>query len=194
MTSPEQAPTPTPAGDRPTAVDEAGSAVVLIGPMGAGKTSVGRRVARALGASFSDTDKIVVRDHGAIRDLFLTHGEAHFRALERDAVVEALGRGGVVALGGGAVLDPLTRERLGDHRVVLLTVSPQVVASRIHGDDRPLLGGEDPVSRWQRIYDERRSLYEQTADITFDTSSGPLVRVVDDIVAWARRVPAGETA
>ncbi|MDQ1136646.1 shikimate kinase [Microbacterium sp. SORGH_AS 1204] len=180
----------------PESVSDAvpGPAVVLIGPMGAGKTSVGRRVARALGTPFTDTDKLVVRDHGPIPALFVAHGEPHFRALERDAVAEALARGGVVALGGGAVLDPVTRERLTAHRVVLLTVAPHVVASRIHGDERPLLGGEDPVARWQRIYDERRSVYERTADITFDTSSGPLVRVVDDIVAWARRVPAGETA
>ncbi|MFX5684625.1 shikimate kinase, partial [Acinetobacter baumannii] len=85
--------------------------LVLIGPMGAGKTSVGRRVARALGEPFSDTDKIVVRDHGPIPDLFRAHGEAHCRSRERDAVAEALERGGVVALGGGAVLDPVTRER-----------------------------------------------------------------------------------
>jgi shikimate kinase len=172
----------------------AGAAIVLIGPMGAGKTSVGRRVARALGAPFSDTDKIVVRDHGPIPALFATHGEPHFRALERDAVIEGLARGGVVALGGGAVLDPLTRDRLREHRVVLLTVAPHVVASRIHGNERPLLDGEDPLARWQRIFEERRPVYEQTADIAFDTSSGPLARVVDDIVAWARRVPAGETA
>jgi shikimate kinase len=172
---------------------EAGTgALVLIGPMGAGKTSVGRRVARALGETFSDTDKIVVRDHGPIRDLFLAHGEAHFRAVERDAVAEALDRGGVVALGGGAVLDPVTRERLTHHHVVLLTVAPHVVASRIHGDERPLLGGEDPAERWLRIYEERRPIYEAAADIAFDTSSGPLAGVVDDIVAWARRVPAQE--
>jgi len=169
-------------------------ALVLIGPMGAGKTSVGRRVARALGRPFSDTDKIVVRDHGPIRDLFATAGESRFRELEREAVVEALTRGGVIALGGGAVLDAQTRARLEPHRVVLLTVAPHVVASRIHGDDRPLLGGEDPVARWSRIFEERRPVYEQTADIAFDTSSGPLSRVVDDIVAWARRVPAGENA
>lgn len=174
--------------------EPSGAAVVLIGPMGAGKTSVGRRVARALGAPFSDTDKIVVRDHGPIPALFLAQGEARFRELEREAVVEALARGGVVALGGGAVLDPATRERLSAHRVVLLTVAPHVVASRIQGDERPLLGGEDPVERWQRIYEERRPVYERAADISFDTSSGPLARVVDDIVAWARRVPAGETA
>jgi len=203
MTSPEpvivEATDPDPANPGASGTDAApetalDAAVVLIGPMGAGKTSVGRRVARALGASFTDTDKLVVRDHGPIRDLFLAHGEAHFRALEREAVAEALARGGVVALGGGAVLDPVTRERLREHHVVLLTVAAHVVASRIHGDERPLLGGEDPVARWQRIFDERRPVYEQTADIAFDTSSGPLARVVDDIVAWARRVPAGETA
>lgn len=181
-----------PAAARRPASESDASAVVLIGPMGAGKTSVGRRVARALGAPFSDTDKLVVRDHGPIRDLFLAHGEPHFRALEREAVVEALGHGGVIALGGGAVLDPSTRERLTAHRVVLLTVAPHVVASRIHGDDRPLLDGEDPTARWQRIYEERRPIYESTADIAFDTSSGPLSRVVDDIVAWARTAPAEE--
>lgn len=176
-----------------TSAEAGRGALVLIGPMGAGKTSVGRRVARALGRSFRDTDKIVVRDHGPIPALFLAHGEPHFRALERDAVAEALSSGGVVALGGGAVLDPVTRERLTHHRVVLLTVSPHVVASRIHGDERPLLSGEDPAERWIRIYEERRPVYEAAADITFDTSSGPLARVVDDIVAWAQSVPTQET-
>ena len=176
-----------------TSAEAGDGALVLIGPMGAGKTSIGRRVARALGEKFQDTDKIVIRSHGPIPEIFATHGEEHFRALEREAVAEALTAGGVVALGGGAVIDPLTRERLAAHRVVLLTVSPQVVASRIHGDDRPLLTGEDPVERWRRIYEERRPLYESTAHITFDTSSGPLARVVDDIVAWAQRVPAEET-
>lgn len=160
-------------------------AIVLIGPMGAGKTSVGRRVARALGRPFSDTDKIVVRDHGPIADLFSTHGEQHFRALERGAVLEALRGEGVVALGGGAVLDAATRAELADHRVVLLTVQPHVVASRIGGGARPLLAGEDPVARWARIYDERREIYEEIADVVFDTSMGPLADIVDRIVEWA---------
>lgn len=168
-------------------------ALVLIGPMGAGKTSIGRRVARALGEHFTDTDAAIVREHGPIPELFVAHGEPHFRALEREAVAGALAGGGVVALGGGAVLDPVTRERLTHHRVVLLTVAPHVVASRIHGDNRPLLGAEDPAARWLRIYEERRPIYEAAADIAFDTSSGPLARVVNDIVAWARAVPAQET-
>lgn len=163
-----------------------GRALVLIGPMGAGKTSVGRRVARALGVPFTDTDKLVIRDHGPIPDLFASHGEARFRELERAAVIDALGGGGVVALGGGAVLDPHTRADLAHHRVVLLTVSANVVASRLHGEDRPLLAGEDPVARWQRIFAERLGLYSEVADVTFDTSSGPLAAIVTQIVAWAR--------
>jgi shikimate kinase len=163
-------------------------ALVLVGPMGAGKTSVGRRVARTMGMSFTDTDKVVVRDHGPIPELFTRLGEPGFRAIERVAVAESLDRGGVVALGGGAVLDAGTRAALAAHRVVLLTVSPRVVASRIAGADRPLLNGdEDPVARWQRIYAERQHLYEEVADVTFDTSSGPLADVVTAIVAWARR-------
>jgi shikimate kinase len=162
-----------------------GSALVLIGPMGAGKTSIGRRVARTLETTFTDTDKIVVRDHGPIPELFVRHGEEHFRALERTAVAEALARGGVIALGGGAILDARTRDDLATQRVVFLTVSPRIVASRIHGSDRPLLADADPVARWQRIFDERRPLYESVADLTLDTSSGPLAAVVATIVAWA---------
>lgn len=162
-------------------------AVVLVGPMGAGKTSVGRRVARALERPFTDTDRIVVRDHGPLPDLFSTHGEAHFRRIERAAVQEALATGGVVALGGGAVLDADTRADLAHHDVVLLTVRAHVVAARIGGgSSRPLLAGEDPLERWARIFEDRRPLYEEVADISFDTSSGPLSDVVARIVAWAR--------
>jgi len=82
------------------------SPLVLVGPMGAGKTSIGRRVSKALGIDFIDTDAAVRREHGPIEQIFQTHGEAAFRAWERAAVREALGRGDVVvSLGGGAVLD-----------------------------------------------------------------------------------------
>jgi shikimate kinase len=159
-------------------------AIVLVGPMGAGKSSIGRRVARELGVPFADTDTLVVRDHGPIAQLFVAEGEARFRELERRAVTEALAAGGVVALGGGAVLDADTRRDLRAHHVVLLTVSTNTVRARIHGEARPLLADEDPVARWQAIWESRRGLYTEVADVTFDTSSGPLADVVRDIVAW----------
>ncbi len=160
---------------------------MLVGPMGAGKSSVGRRVARELGVPFADTDSLVAREHGAIPALFAEHGEARFRELERAAVRAALQEGGVVALGGGAVLDADTRRDLADHRVVLLTVAPHIVRARIQGESRPLLtDGEDPVARWQSILNERRGFYEEVADVTFDTSTGPLAEVVNHIVSWVR--------
>lgn len=161
-------------------------AIVLIGPMGAGKTSVGRRVAKALGVSFYDSDAAIVREHGPIDELFRVHGEPHFRELERDAVAAGLAQGGVVALGGGAVLDAETQRALASHRVAHLTVSERTIASRIRGGRRPLLSGEDPLARWREIAAARRDTYERLADATFDTSSGPLQDVVDAVVQWAR--------
>jgi shikimate kinase len=169
-------------------------AIVLIGPMGAGKTSIGRRVAKALGRPFFDTDIAVVRAHGPIEQLFAEHGEEHFRTLERAAVQQGLANGGVVSLGGGAVIDRDTQEDLARHRVVLLTVEPRVVASRVRESTRPLLQGEDPLQRWTAIYEERRPIYEKLADLTLDTSSGPLQHIVDTIVEWARHAESQEHA
>ncbi|MCC4907353.1 shikimate kinase [Microbacterium sp. cx-59] len=168
-------------------------ALVLVGPMGAGKSSLGRRVARTLGVPFVDTDSMIVRQHGPIPELFRSHGEPHFRALERDAVVRALAAGGVVSLGGGSVLDAQTRDDLRAHRVAFLTVDRQVVAQRIAGGSRPLLaGGTDPVEEWERIFTARRPLYEEVADAVFDTSRGPLADVVESIATWAATaVPRG---
>jgi shikimate kinase len=170
-------------------------ALVLVGPMGAGKSSIGRRVARVLGVPFADTDSLIVRQHGPIPELFRTHGEPHFRALERAAVERALASGGVISLGGGSVLDPRTRADLRDHRVAFLVVDPQIVAGRIAGGTRPLLAGGDPVAEWDRIFTARRPLYEEVADAVFDTSRGPLSDVVDSIATWAATaVPRGTPA
>lgn len=167
-------------------------AIVLIGPMGAGKTSVGKRVAKRLGLPFTDSDAVIVRDHGPIEAIFATHGEARFRELERDAVADALRVGGIVALGGGAVLDADTQAALGDHRVVLLTVAPHNVAARIRGGARPLLQEGDAVARWHEIYAARRPLYERLAQVSFDTSAGPLQDVVDALTAWIERQQSGD--
>lgn len=163
---------------------DAHRALVFVGPMGAGKSSVGKRVARALGRPFLDTDKAIAAAHGPIPEIFANLGEQHFRRLERAAVASALSTGGVVALGGGAVLDADTRADLRAHDVVLLTVLPHVVQRRIASGSRPLLAGADPAEAWARIAQERRPLYDEVADVVFDTSHGPLQDVVDAIVAW----------
>jgi shikimate kinase len=164
-----------------------GGAIVLIGPMGAGKTSIGKRVAKSLGVSFYDSDAAVIREHGPIERIFERDGEPQFRAWERAAVIDGLARGGVVSLGGGAVLDPDTQADLAAHRVVLLTVDERTIASRIRGTKRPLLHGDDTLGRWRAVYAQRRETYERLATVTFDTSSGPLQEIVAAIVAWAER-------
>ncbi|WP_435744902.1 shikimate kinase [Microbacterium sp. PMB16] len=160
--------------------------LVLVGPMAAGKTSVGRRVARRLHVPFIDTDKRIVAQHGAIPEIFAEHGEPHFRELERAAVASALADGGVISLGGGAVTDAGTRELLREHPVVFLTVSADSVAARLRGGNRPLLAGEDPLETWKRIFEERRAWYDEVAAKTFDTSRRPMQKIADEIVAWRR--------
>ena len=157
---------------------------VFIGPMGAGKTRIGKRVARALEVGFTDTDKVIVAAHGPIADIFDAHGEPHFRALERDVVREALTGGGVVSLGGGAVLDAGTRSALERLPVVYLRVDADAVAARLGDGKRPLVRGG--IDDWQRIYDARRAIYEALASATFDTSRLPRDRIAQDVVDWIR--------
>lgn len=158
--------------------------LVLIGPPAAGKTSVGRGVAQALGVEFVDTDKRIVAAHGPIADIFREHGEARFRAFERAEVVRALEGDAVVSLGGGAVLDPDTRRDLAATSVVLLTVSREAALRRIDGGKRPLVQG---IESWQRLVDERAELYASLASFTADTSNRPISRVVTEIADWARK-------
>ncbi|MET1019670.1 MAG: shikimate kinase [Microterricola sp.] len=166
--------------------------LVFIGPMAAGKSKIGRLVARRLVVPFIDTDKVIAATHGPIPEIFAVQGEAAFRAFERDAVADALRGDAVVSLGGGAVLHPETRLALAEHTVVLLTVTRDAVAKRLVGSGRPLLGsaGEnseaDAVERWAAIADARMPIYEALATETFDTSARPITQIADDIVTWAR--------
>jgi len=158
--------------------------VVLVGPMGAGKTRVGKRVARLLDAGFTDTDKVVVAEHGPIAAIFAEHGEPRFRELERAAVSAALTTSDVVSLGGGAVLDADTREDLAAQRVVFLTVSARAVESRLGDGKRPLL--RNGISDWQRIFDERRDLYDAVADLEIDTSHRGYDSIAEEVAAWLK--------
>jgi len=155
--------------------------LVLIGAPGAGKTRLGKRIARLLDVPFIDTDKRIVAEHGAIAEIFARHGEPRFRAIEREQVARALTERAVVALGGGAVLDPSTRSELEWHRVVQLSVSAEAVAARISGDKRPLVNG---VEAWSALVEARRPIYDHLANRTFDTSSLPIERIAVDIVDW----------
>ncbi|MEV5321386.1 shikimate kinase [Streptomyces sp. NPDC052687] len=142
-----------------------GPLVVLVGPMGVGKSTVGRLLAERLGVGYRDTDDDIVAEQGrAIADIFATEGEPHFRALEKQAVRRALaGHDGVLALGGGAVLDPDTRALLAGQRVVYLTMEAGEAARRIGLDTtRPLLA-VDPQERWRALAESRRPLYTEVA-------------------------------
>ncbi|WP_210481359.1 shikimate kinase [Naasia sp. SYSU D00948] len=165
------------------ASDVSGPLLVIIGPPGAGKTKVGKRVARRLGLPFADTDKLIVARHGAIADIFAEHGEPYFRALERDTVVEALTTEGIVSLGGGAVLDPRTQADLRERRVALIMVDEDGVAERIEGEKRPLLAAGG-VAAWKALVDQRRPIYEALATRTFDSSHRPMDDVAADVTEW----------
>lgn len=166
--------------------------LVLIGPMGSGKTKLGKRVAASLGKPFIDTDRMIVAEHGTIADLFAQFGEAHFRALERVAVEDALAQDAVVALGGGAILNEQTQADLADRRVALITVSAAAVAPRIEGTKRPLLAGG--IESWKQIYEARREIYDRLATRVWDTSSRPLAAIAAEIADWAASDEAREAS
>lgn len=145
--------------------------VVLVGPMGAGKTTVGQLLAQAWGVGFRDTDADVEAAEGrSVSDVFVDDGEAAFRALERTAVATALAEhDGVLALGGGAVMDPGTQELLAEHRVVFLTVGLADAASRVGlGVSRPLLLG-NVRGRIKQLLDERTPTYRSVARHVVET-------------------------
>lgn len=155
--------------------------LVLIGPPAAGKTRLGKRIARILGVPFVDTDRRIVAGHGAIAQIFSEHGEKYYRALERAEVSKALGERAVVALGGGAIIDPTTQGDLLIHRVALITVSPEAVAARILGTGRPLISG---IDTWSELVASRREIYERLATRTWDTSHRPIDQIAAEIANW----------
>jgi shikimate kinase len=144
-----------------------GPLAVLIGPPGAGKTTIAAAVAARLGLPVLDTDEYVERTSGRrVADIFVEDGEAGFRELENAAVMRALAEhDGVVSVGGGAVLDPCTQEALRGHTVVFLDVRITDAARRIGlNRDRPLLLG-NPRAQWTMMMDARRPIYTQVATV-----------------------------
>jgi len=155
--------------------------IVLIGPPAAGKTKLGRVLAWQLGVKFIDTDRKITAKHGPIPDIFAQLGEAQFRAWEREEVVDALKHDAVVSLGGGAIVNEDTQRDLEQERVLLLTTTPEAVASRL-GGDRPL---SSDLDRWVQLVTERMPIYQRLADYTIDTSAKPAVKIIAEASAWA---------
>ena len=162
-----------------------GPRLVLIGPMGAGKTTVGRLLAERWGVGFRDTDDDVEQAAGqSVSDIFVESGEAHFRALERAAVSRALAdHPGVLALGGGAVLAEETRAALAGQPVVFLRVGLSDAAARVGlGASRPLLLG-NVRGTMKALLDDRAPVYEALATATVDTDGLTPDEVADRVEA-----------
>jgi shikimate kinase len=174
-----------------TSVSRTTPRVVLVGPMGAGKTTVADLLGRRWDVDVRDTDHDVEAAAGkSISDIFVDDGELAFRALERSAVTAALeAHTGVLALGGGAVLDPDTRAALAGHRVAFLEVGLSDAVKRVGlGITRPLLVG-NMRARIKALLDERLPVYREVASLTVPTDGRTPRDVADEV---ARLVEAAE--
>jgi shikimate kinase len=172
------------------------TSVFLIGPMGSGKTAVGRHLARVLRLPFHDSDSEIERRTGVdIPYIFEKEGEAGFRLREREAI-EALTRlpGIVLATGGGAVLLPENRRHLAERgRVVYLCTSVAQQAERVrHGRNRPLLAAAgDAAERLGQLMDSRGPLYAEIADVTVSTDGRRVHAVAEEVLRELATVRAG---
>ncbi len=156
--------------------------IVLVGFMGAGKTTVGKALAQHLNLDFCDTDEAIAQATGlSIADLFAAYGEPGFRDLEARVIGERLrGPEVVLALGGGAVTTESVRQSLIGHRVVLLDISLVDALSRIGGDPgRPMLNRPDI----EAIFSGRQAWYRQVAILRLPVAGRSVDQLVEDIIA-----------
>jgi shikimate kinase len=175
--------------------------IILIGPPGAGKTTVGSLLAARLGVTFTDTDAVVEAAAGKpVSDIFISDGEPEFRRLEREAVAAALtgsearddGTGtpatGVLGLGGGAVMDEQTQARLAGRAVVYLETGFSELAKRVGLDRaRPLLIGTNPRAQLKSLLDQRLPVYGRLAWLTVGTDGREPEAIAAEIAAVVAR-------
>ena len=162
--------------------------IVLIGFMGTGKSEVGRRLAKALGWRFLDTDRLIERESGLrIPSIFDKYGEDTFRKMERTVIEKLAGeRKVVVATGGGAVMDPANLRNLRSNGVIVcLKASPADILSRVSGSDRPLLKGKNPRRRVLELLASRQAQYAR-ADFTVETTGRTPERVSKRVLSLVR--------
>ena len=162
--------------------------IILIGPPGAGKSTVGGLLAREIGCDFLDTDRVIEERLGKkISEIFVEDGESFFREVEEQVVLESLESfHGVIALGGGSILSERVRSRLeeagSEMEVLFLDVSIAYAAPRVgFNRERPLLM-VNPRAQWQELMNHRRPIYISLADRTIDTNERTPDQVVDAII------------
>ncbi|MFJ7157721.1 shikimate kinase [Streptomyces sp. NPDC101118] len=161
-----------------------GPLVVLVGPMGSGKSTVGALLADRLGAPYRDTDADIVAAQGReISEIFVDEGEPYFRELEKAAVAAAVAEHrGILALGGGAVLDADTRELLAGQPVVYLSMDVEEAVRRVGlGAARPLLA-VNPRRQWRELMEARRHLYTDVARVEVATDNRTPEEVAEAIL------------
>lgn len=167
-----------------------GRTVALVGLMGAGKTTIGRRLAHALALPFVDADEAIVAAAGrSIEDIFAERGECEFRRGERQVIARLLdGPPHVLATGGGAFIDPRTRALMKERAISIWLKAPiDVLMKRVSKrDHRPLLKEADPRAVMQRLMDERYPIYAE-ADLTIETGAGPHNSAVGHILTALRK-------
>ncbi len=160
--------------------------IVLVGAPGAGKSTVGARLARRLGTDFTDVDALIAERAGKpIPEIFLMDGEPAFREMERATTLELVNSPGVVSLGGGAVMNPSIRQALAGCTVVWLDVSAAHASRRVGltGAGRPLLSGGSVHSTMVRLMNERAPLYREVATHRIDTDAMKPAAVVRAVLA-----------
>lgn len=160
--------------------------LVLIGPMGAGKTTVGQKIAKRLHCNFADTDQLIEIDQGkTISEIFIEDGEPHFRLVEERIVIDALlAQEGVLSLGGGAVTNEATQKAVASSsaKKIFLDISLAAVSPRVGFDSaRPLLM-VNPRQKWAELMNARRPIYEALADVKIDVSAKSVNQIVSEIV------------
>lgn len=160
--------------------------LVLIGPMGAGKTTVGSEIAKELNCEFADTDALIEADQGkSVAEIFVEDGEPHFRLVEESIVIDALiSEDGVLSLGGGAVMNDAVQEALkkSPAKKVFLDISLAAVSPRVGFDSaRPLLM-VNPRQKWSELMTARRPVYESLADLSIDVSDKSVAEITSEII------------
>ena len=162
--------------------------VVLIGFMGSGKTTVGLRLSYKLRKTVIDTDKLIERTQGrAVKDIFATDGEEYFRALETKTLENLVtkAQNEIVSVGGGTPVREENRRLLREiGTVIYLRITADAVYERLKNDTtRPLLQGEDPKGKIEKLLGERESFYASCADIIVDVSGKDMDEVLEMIMA-----------